>query len=1023
MATSSATPKTKRSAEQKKSMTIFESEYRKLNDQQKKAVDTIEGPVMVVAGPGTGKTQVLSMRVANILKKTQMRPGNILCLTFSVSGATAMRERLRLLIGADAYAARVSTIHSFAQSIIEENAIVFDEWSAREQISDLEKIREMNTIIDQYSSQMKLINQKDPYGRTDDILSRISDVKREGKSLDDLRRVAVEFDSSMASKSKPGTKVHEKNLLASQKFRDFVTLFGEYQAMMEKTGRYDYDDMVLHVIRALEEEDWLLQNLQERFQYVLVDEFQDTNGSQYRLIELLTTYKDLPNEPNVFVVGDDDQAIYRFQGANLQNMLSFHRRFTKAPVIALTVSYRSTQAILDAARSLIGKNEERLVGKIPGLQKSLESSMALTPGPSPASGRGEPPTLLRSPSDTAEPWLIADLVEERITKGIDPEEIAVLTQTNQELFSMYDVLRSRGIPTLMRGKDDLLLQPLVLQAVTILRGIDRPRMDGLFSAALACDCFGVHPADLGRVHTQARGQDRRLFDLFSDLPVDLPLEERERLLDTYTILADLHQKIPSRTVLETVEHVLRDCGLIALTPGPSPASGGGEAFDPRDAAALEAFFSYVRNRSLERRSWLLKDLLADLGVYGDPTYAQIRLTYELPHLSTSGVRLMTAHQSKGLEFHTVILSNFRDGHWDKRRRPSGVAVPEDLLFGWGKEQKAFEQHQDERRLCFVAMTRAKRELIMVCPRELTVGEKSRMIGPSGFFSEMGALPEEEGLLRDPEGSSLLLRPKSSLMDGALRDYLEERLKTFALSPTSLNRFLRDPQEFLLVDLLAQPEHFDESAVRGLGYGSAVHWALRQWAVAWKEEKPFEQSHFLEAFAWYLRERTLLTDHQRRDLLALGSEALPLYFAQRLVASAPVLHAIERDYRAHLGDIPIKGKIDRIDLASPTSAAATVIDYKTGRPKTEGEIRGGLEPGMVSRNSGGENFRQLAFYALLLEHADPLLKPESFALEFIGERGEHPVTRSFAITEAEKAELRALIGDVWKKITDLDFSQM
>ncbi|MBI2636438.1 ATP-dependent helicase [Candidatus Peregrinibacteria bacterium] len=988
--------------------TVFDSEYAKLDQMQKQAVDTIEGPVMVVAGPGTGKTQVLSLRVANILCKTHMRPGNILCLTFSVSGATAMRERLRLLIGSDAYGVRVSTIHAFAQAVIEENAIIFDEWSASEQISDIEKIREMNTIIDRFSSQMKLLNPKNPYYRTVEILGRISQVKREGKSLRDLQSAADKYEAKMQKKSKTGTGIHEKNLLSAARFRDFVTLFGEYQAMMERTRRYDYDDSIIHVIRALEEEQWLLQSLQERFQYMLADEFQDTNGSQYRLIELLTTHEGLPNEPNIFVVGDDDQAIYRFQGANLQNMLSFHRRFPDAPVIPLTVSYRSTQQILDAARSLIEKNEERLVGSITGLQKFLTAA---------SDRRGAQPRLLLAASDVAEPWLIADLVEKRIGEGSAPEDIAVITQTNNELFGLYEVIRSRGIPVLMRGKDDLLSHPLVMQAVAILRGIEHPMTDSLFSAAIACDCFGVHPADLGRVHAIARAQDECLVNVLLALP-DEPFCNRDAIMRASDLLLGLHQKLASRTVLETVEHALRGCRLVHTM-----SSVTDSAMDPRDAAALDAFFSYVRSRSLELRCWTLRDLLADLGVYDDPAYSSVRLTYELPHLSVSGVRLMTAHQSKGLEFRTVILSNFRDGHWDKRRRPAGVAIPEDLLFGWEKEQKTFEQCQDERRVCFVAMTRAKEELIMTCPRERSVGEKIRTVAPSGFFADMGSLPEENGVLKDPACSSLLLRPRAGPMDGALRGYLEERLKTFALSPTSLNRFLRDPQEFMLVDLLNQPEHFDESAVRGLGYGSAVHWALRSWAVAWKEGKPLDELGIIESFRWYLYERTILTGKQREDLLALGSGALLRYFARRLAGSSPVFHAVEREYRAHLKDIPIKGKIDRIDLASASSARATVIDYKTGKTKSALDIRGELEAGAVSRTSEGEYFRQLAFYALLLEHADPLLKPEAFVLEFVGERDEDPQSRSFVVTDAEKLELRRLIVDVWKKIREFDFSPL
>lgn len=990
---------------------IFEDQYSKLNEQQRQAVDTIEGPVMVVAGPGTGKTQVLSMRVANILKRTQMRPGNILCLTFSVSGATAMRERLRKLIGADAYGVKVSTIHAFAQSIIEENAFLFDDWSAREQISDLEKVRQMNIIIDQISGQSELINPKDPYGRVTEILQRISQVKREGKSLQDLLGVADEYDVVMAAKSKPGTKVHEKNLAAARKFRDFITIFKKYQEMMEKTGRYDYDDMILHVIRALSEEDWLVQNLQERYQYVLVDEFQDTNGSQYRFIELLTTYKDLPNEPNIFVVGDDDQAIYRFQGANLQNMLSFHTRFPKAPVIALAISYRSTQSILDAARNLIERNEERLVGRIPGLQKLLTA----------ASGKeGIAPLLLRPPSDTAEPWLLADIIEERIKNGTPPEEIAVLTQTNLELFPLFDVLRVRGIPVLLRGKDDLLIHPLVLQAIAVIEALDNPRSDAKLSAALACGCFNVHPADLARLHGAAREKKSHMLELLLDFESgnEISLISPDALVIARDTLLDLHYKVSSRTALETVEHVLRDCGLVIV-----PEEGADSAIDPHDLAALEAFFAYVKKQCLEKRSCTFKDLLSDLRFYADPAYTQVRLTYELPHLSVSGVRLMTAHQSKGLEFDVVILSNFRDGHWDKRTKRTGVALPEDLLFGWEKEQKGFEQHQDERRVAFVAITRAKKELLLLCPHELTVGEKSRTISPSGFFAEMGTLGEEEGILKEPERASLLIHAPATLLDGALKAFIEERLKTFALSPTALNRFLRDPQEFLSVDILQQPEHFDESSVRSLGYGSAVHWALRSWAVAKKEGKPFTLEQTIEAFSWYLRERTILTDKQRDDLLSLGTESIGKYFEQRLKESNPYLHAIEHDYRARLGDIPLKGKIDRIDRQSETSSLAMVIDYKAGKAKSEGEIRGGMDEGKISRTEEGSHFRQLAFYALLIEAADPLLKPESFTLDYIGERGEHPLQRSFIITDGEKEELRKLIREVWSKIANLDFTSL
>ncbi len=984
----------------------FENAFAKLNDAQRLAVSTIEGPVMVVAGPGTGKTQVVALRVANILRRTQMRPGNILCLTFSGSGATAMRERLRSLIGPDAYGVTVSTIHGFCQNVIDQNPVLFEEWSARTQLSDIEKYRELNTIIDHLLPNLEAVNRKDPYGRDAEILGRISQVKREGKTQEDLERALKEYESVMSQKSKEGTKAHAKNLLAVRKFADFLEIFRRYQAMLRETGRYDYDDMILFVLEALKSEEWLLANLQERYKYILVDEFQDTNGAQWGLIDRLSSAEQSGQEPNLFVVGDDDQAIYRFQGANLQNMLGFRKRFPAAPVIALTVSYRSTQKILDAARSLIERNEERLAGTVPGLEKVLTAASGMP---------GLEPRLLLSVSDAAEPWLIADLVEERIGSGTPSEEIAILTQTNAELDTYEEVLRARCVPVQMLGKKDLLQQPRVQQALVILEATSNLGDDGTLAAALACDTFLCHPADLGRLFSRARAEKTSILDVL--LAVSSDAEQHfahpAALVGARDTLLSLSQKIPSRTVLDTVEHVLRDCGLLP----------GIDHGDPLDLGAVEAFFGYVKGRCKERPTYDFRHFISDLRFYEDPQYGQVRLAYTLPHLVEKGVQLMTAHQSKGREFQVVLLANFRDGHWDKRRKPGTFAIPEDLLFGWEKEQKTFEQHQDERRLAFVAMTRAKRELLFLCPKELTVGDKTRAVSPSGFFAEAGLLPEEDRELKDPSHASTLILKPLRAIDDELAAYIRERLETFALSATALNRFLDDPRNFLAIDILGQPERFDEPSLRRLAYGNAAHWALRQWGVARQKNRETDVAGFLHDFDWHVQERSILTERQREDIVHLGHQNLPPFFAERLAGRSQTLHGIEREYRVRLGDIPLKGRIDRIDLASPASATATVIDYKARAPQAESVIRGGLEPGSVSKTSEGNYFRQLAFYALLLEHGDPLLRAEAFVLEYIGEGEEKALPRSFAVTDDEKKALSVLVKDVWAKITALDFSPL
>ncbi len=972
---------------------MFESEFAKLNPEQRRAVETIEGPVMVIAGPGTGKTQTVAMRVANILKKTQARPGNILCLTFSTSGATAMRDRLRQLIGPDAYGVTISTIHKFCADIIADHPALFDEWSALKQISDLEKFREMNTIIDQFLPHLALVNPKNPYGRTKEILGRISDVKREGKTTEELRSVAAEYEQIMASKSKPGTKVHERNLLTAKKFAEFVELFDRYQTMLQQKGRFDFDDMILYVSRALEREEWLLAGLQERFLYILVDEFQDTNGAQYRVIELLTKAVSPEDRPNLFVVGDDDQAIYRFQGANLKNILSFHERFPTTSVITLQTSYRSSQPILDAASKLISHNTERLVGRIPGLEKTIKAH---------TKEEGSVPLLLRPPSDAAEPFLIADLVQERLSAGIAPRDIGILVQTNRELRPVFDVLTGKGISVRLTGKNDLLTHPLVLQAIAVFRAIAKPEASAILADALGADCFSLAPSDLAHLYRVRREQEKPLLDVLFALDQNDALldavrwKDMEALLRVRDLLQDLHDKIGTRTVLETVDRVMRDAGLI-------PETG---TIHPIDLAALQAFYDRAREWTSEDPSMMFACFLADIEFYANPDY-DIRMSFDAPHLVTDGVQLLTAHQSKGLEFHTVILANFREGHWDARRHPGSISLPEDLLFGWEKEQKTYEKNQDERRVAFVAMTRAKRELIFICPKELTAGDKTKSVAPSAFIAEAGPLPEEERGIVDPESASLLLLKPHRNLDEEFREFLTERLKSYALSATGLNRFLRDPEEFLRVDLLQIPQVHDFA----FAYGNAVHWALRQWALHMQRGEPMGKDGMLEAFRYFLLEREFLSPSQQSLLLHLGDESLPRYFDERLASSTPFVDQVEKDFSARIDTIPIKGKIDRIDRDDPRAAAGIVIDYKTGRPQSEAQIR------------EGDYFRQLQFYAVLLERAYPSLSPRGFILDFIGERGEHPVAREFIISDEEKKIMETLIADVWAKITMLDFTPL
>jgi DNA helicase II / ATP-dependent DNA helicase PcrA len=312
----------------------FNEEYKKLNEQQRNAVDTIEGPVMVIAGPGTGKTQILAARIGKILLETDSLPENILCLTYTEAGAIAMRRRLQQFIGADAYKVNIFTFHAFCNDVIQDNLSLFEK-NSLDAISELESIQLFKVLIDSFKKDHPLKRYRgDVYYEVNNLRNLFSNMKREGWSpalinekIDDFieslplrdefvyKRKYKQFNAGDIKQDKIDEEIDK-----AQKLRAAVNEFDNYQRLMRQKNRYDFDDMINWVIKVFEENPNVLSDYQERFRYILVDEFQDTSGTQNKLVQLLISYWD---NPNVFVVGDDDQSIYRFQGANLENMLSF----------------------------------------------------------------------------------------------------------------------------------------------------------------------------------------------------------------------------------------------------------------------------------------------------------------------------------------------------------------------------------------------------------------------------------------------------------------------------------------------------------------------------------------------------------------------------------------------------------------------------------------------------------------------------------------------------------------------------
>ncbi|HRQ86912.1 MAG TPA: ATP-dependent helicase, partial [Candidatus Saccharibacteria bacterium] len=430
-------------------MNEFEKRYKNLNTAQKQAVDTIDGPVMVVAGPGTGKTELMSMRVARILKETDTLPEHILCLTFTDSGAQAMRDRLLSIIGPAAYKVAIHTFHSFGGEIISHYREHFYRGAVFQPADELRQLEMIANILGELPHDNPLSSTMNgQYTYLHDVKTVISELKRSGLSseqfLEVLERTDEDIDhiesllkdtfvQRMSAKlvapiSSALEKLQQYNAMnqtvyeipslvsvaatsleaalaevestgktpalsawkrqwfsgtgesfglkareQSKKLHAVSSVYYSYLTRMEGAGLYDFDDMILQVVQQLEYNDDLRFSLQEKYLYVSVDEFQDTNLAQMRIIHSLTNNPVAEGKPNILVVGDDDQAIYSFQGANVSNILNFKHHFPATKIIALTDNYRSTEPVLQQARDIIIQGVDRLETSLEDITKQLTS--------------------------------------------------------------------------------------------------------------------------------------------------------------------------------------------------------------------------------------------------------------------------------------------------------------------------------------------------------------------------------------------------------------------------------------------------------------------------------------------------------------------------------------------------------------------------------------------------------------------------------------------------------------------------
>jgi DNA helicase-2/ATP-dependent DNA helicase PcrA len=1047
----------------------FQTELDRLNPAQRAAVEKIDGPVMVLAGPGTGKTHLLAARIGNILTETDTGAHNILCLTFTEAGVKAMRERLLKFIGPEAHRIGIYTFHGFCSNLIQQNLQYFGKPDL-EPLGELEQIRIIRELLDGVEQDTPLRQgYHDTYFYEPHLKDLFGAIKAENWELDDMAQKIDRYVDGLPThpefvyqkrykdkaKGDPKQGQIDEETLRMTRLRAAVDLFPAYQDALRKERRYDYGDMIGWVLRAFNDFPSLLRAYQERYQYVLVDEFQDTNGSQDAIVRHLVDYWE---RPNIFIVGDDDQAIYEFQGARLRSMTDFFQRYDDVKLVTLTENYRSRQEILDVATTLIAKNDLRIGNKLPELavEKTLvASNPAYQAGPQvlqlrsvPASAPNVTPATPLT-SDSQPPQAAAPLIPYPLSNpvrllsfpdqhqetghlitqlrswheaGTAWSEMAVIYAKHGQAAELRHLLERADIPYRSKRRPNVLDGRPVRQLLDLLHYLaaeyERPGTgEHLLFRVLHFRCFGLWPHDLARLNRArlASKDADGIFPTWRDflqLPSRWPTELRDG--DAIQVAADW------------LEDMVGEIGLYPLTEYVERAMNGsgllpGVLRHPNRAELLQhlATFADFTIAEVARRPRIMLGGLLETLQQMDENRIQLPLRSHLDQ--AEAVLLVTAHSAKGLEFDKVWMLDCAEGKWGKPKggRSNQFKLPDTLTYtGAESEEEA------RRRLFFVAITRAKTEVVLSAAdldgkgkAQQRVSFLDELVTDAGLTIEAAGLTAEATL----ETAALQLQASDQTrLPGLEASAIAELLKDFRLSVSSLYSYLHCPTAFFYEKLLGVPDLEREQAL----YGSALHDALETYFLRMKRDTaaifPSKEELLYNFDSALGKRRGLLTTDGFRNRLRQGRLELASYYdAYRKDWTAEVdVEMLIRN--TEVDGIPLVGMIDRVDVLS--DAWVRVVDYKTsgsGKSTLAAKVKGPTK----SKPHGGNYWRQLNFYKLLYDNRPGNIrrvKEGKISFLLVNSDGKQPEV-GVSMGPKDQDALRAIIREAWEGIQAQQFT--
>lgn len=870
-----------------------------LNVEQRRAVTHAKGPLLVVAGAGTGKTQVITRRIAWLIATRRARPSEILALTFTDKAADEMQMRVDQLVPYGYTDSTIATFHAFGDRIIREFAFELGLPSDVRVLSRPETVIFLREHLFDFE-----LDQYRPLGDPTRFLGALASLFSRCKDEDidpaeylahaarlteaaGAARAAVAASGEAATEADQTAAAAQVELAGRQS--ELARAYGRYQELLHASGFIDFGDQVNLALRLLRQSPAARQEIQDRYRYILVDEFQDTNRAQAELVSLIAE-----RHHDITVVGDDDQSIYTFRGAAVSNILDFADRHPRVRTVVLRRNYRSLAPILAASHRLIRFNDPDRLEIKAAISKELRPERRQ---------RAAPPVRLEVFGTGAEEadWVAAE-IGRRVAAGSPPRDHAVLVRTNAAADAVLRSLNLAGIPWRFSGTSGLYSRPEVRLLLALLRAVADLSSSVDVYAVAASEVYGLGGEDLTAIVSTARRRNRTLWEIVEELDrqpglIRISPVSRTALARIVGDLRALNILAHERPAGEVLYRFLRESGWLARLAA-AESQAGAEAL--QNVARL---FDIVRAQSSlladDRAVFVAQHLRTLIEAGDDPPSAEM-------DPEADAVSVLTVHKAKGLEFPVVFMPGLVAGRFPAVGRRDPLDVPQDLLPN--RETQGDPALQEERRLFYVGMTRARDELVLTHAADYG-GSRARRVSP--FVLEALDLPPAAGVpgvgARRPAPLEQIagFEPRPAAAEAPL----EPSTEPLTLSFGQIDDYLSCPRKYRYSHVLRVPVAPHHAMI----YGSALHRAVQEFHRRHARADVMSEAELIEAFEVAWRNEGFLTREHEEARLEAGRQALRRFRLEQLQPGSVVPAYVEREFTFSLNGDRIRGRWDRVDI--------------------------------------------------------------------------------------------------------------